>query len=72
MTYSKIQFCKRNRIIYVISIFLVLNSLRVLGAPSSFVLDFEGLANSEAISGYYNGGLGASGSGPGVNYGVSV
>ncbi len=34
-------------------------------------LTFEGLQNLEPVLNFYNGGLGGSGSGPGVNYGVS-
>ncbi len=34
-------------------------------------LTFEGLGNLEPVLNFYNGGLGGSGSGPGVNYGVS-
>jgi len=34
-------------------------------------LTFEGLQNTEVIQGYYNGGLGGSGSGPGPNYGIT-
>lgn len=42
---------------------------RLNAAP--FTLTFEGLSDREVISNYYNGGLGANGSGPGPNYGVT-
>ena len=34
-------------------------------------LTFEGLKDMEVIQGYYNGGLGGSGSGPGPSYGIT-
>ncbi|MGA9828003.1 MAG: hypothetical protein WBQ57_06660, partial [Rhodanobacteraceae bacterium] len=41
-------------------------------APAgNIILDFEGLADQEAVNEFYNGGTGGSGSGPGANYGVS-
>lgn len=38
---------------------------------ASIVLDFEGLADNEAVNEFYNGGTGGAGSGPGTNFGVS-
>ncbi|HEX8203639.1 MAG TPA: hypothetical protein VF590_24395 [Isosphaeraceae bacterium] len=37
----------------------------------AITLDFEGLKNLEPIQGYYDGGLGGQGSGPGPNFGVT-
>lgn len=46
-------------------------ALATTATAGPIVLDFEGLANNEAVANYYNGGLGGSGSGPGANYGIS-
>jgi hypothetical protein len=43
--------------------------LSLYAAPT--VLTFEGLQDQELISGYYGGGTGGFGSGPGPNYGVT-
>ena len=40
-------------------------------AQSTATLTFEGLADFETVSQFYNGGTGGNGSGPGTNYGVS-
>ncbi|MEK7316910.1 MAG: PEP-CTERM sorting domain-containing protein [Candidatus Eisenbacteria bacterium] len=41
-------------------------------APAgTVVLDFEGLANLEAVNSYYDGGLGGGGSGPGPDFDVT-
>jgi len=39
-------------------------------AGATFVLDFEGLGDQEAVNQFYNGGFGGGGSGPGPNFGV--
>jgi hypothetical protein len=56
------------KVILLVVTLVLLAAYPVFSAP--FVLDFEGLANEEAIQGYYNGGTGGNGSGPGTNYGV--
>ena len=38
---------------------------------AAVTLDFEGLQDREAVSEFYNGGLGGNGSGPGANHGVT-
>jgi hypothetical protein len=38
---------------------------------AQYVLTFEGLKQDEPILGYYNGGYGGNGSGPGPNYGIT-
>jgi len=49
----------------------------MLATPSAalangiFVLNFEGLLDTEQVAEFYNGGTGGRGSGPGTNYGVS-
>jgi hypothetical protein len=41
-----------------------------IASAATFVLDFEGLQNLEAVNDFYNGGTGGNGS-SGTNYGVS-
>ena len=53
---------------------VVLVLVLALAAPASATittLTFEGLQDLEAIGSYYDGGLGAMGSGPGPGYGVT-
>tara|TARA_R110002049_G_scaffold72490_6_gene187455 strand:- start:173021 stop:173707 length:687 start_codon:yes stop_codon:yes gene_type:complete len=50
---------------------LLLAAISVNAHAATILLDFEGLANGEAINDFYNGGLGSLGSGPGVNHGVT-
>lgn len=45
--------------------------LSPLTAGTIIHLDFEGLRNTELILGYYDGGLGSLGSGPGPDYGIT-
>lgn len=49
--------------------FLLLGGSRV--NAQQFTLNFDGLQNLEYVGQFYNGGNGASGSGPGPNYGVT-
>lgn len=41
-----------------------------LGRASILTLTFEGLQDRELVEGFYNGGLGSQGSGPGPSFGV--
>lgn len=55
---------------------MALVAVLALGALASahavpIVLTFEGLKNLERVNGFYNGGLGGLGSGPGPNYGIT-
>ncbi|MGB7760744.1 MAG: hypothetical protein WBL61_13005 [Bryobacteraceae bacterium] len=45
--------------------------LAMAATAGNVVLTFEGLQNAEEVQGYYNGGYGNLGSGPGPNYGVT-
>ncbi len=42
-----------------------------VGAGSGVLLDFEGLAGTEAVLSFYNGGFGSAGSGPGPAFGTT-
>ena len=54
-----------------LGLLVLLGLMTMMVSPAAvFVLTFEGLQNYEPIGGFYNGGLGGSGSGPGPNYGV--
>jgi hypothetical protein len=52
-------------------VFLSLLAICVGRAHGGTVLTFEGLKNFEQVAGFYNGGKGSLGSGPGTNFGVT-
>ncbi|MCU0781933.1 MAG: hypothetical protein MUF04_12640 [Akkermansiaceae bacterium] len=60
---------KHNQLVIIVA--ALFGASVVGGMAATTVLTFEGLGNNEAISNYYNGGLGGNGSGPGPNYGVT-
>ena len=55
------------------TIFLCLTLLLTgtFGANATIVLDFNTLQVGEQVLGYYNGGLGSMGTGPGPNFGIT-
>jgi hypothetical protein len=46
-------------------------ALMTASAQAAFAINFDTLQDGELVNGYYNGGLGSLGSGPGPNYGVT-
>lgn len=57
---------KNNLVTLAASLFFAVNANATI-----VTLTFEGLGDFEYARDFYNGGLGGSGSGPGINYGVS-
>lgn len=56
------------KLIFLICMIFALTSI---ASADVIVLTFEGLQNGESVDGFYNGGTGSYGSGPGPNYGVT-
>ena len=50
---------------------LTLLLMGAIGANATTVLDFNALQVGEEVLGYYNGGLGSMGTGPGPNFGIT-